>query len=591
MAGDRDRIAFATLKRLFARLRPDLAPFRGSLLLASLAMIGATALEILRPWPMKLIFDGLLIPAQEPDALTQRAIDLTGGGNGLLAAASLSILLIAVVGGLLAFAQSYLIASVGQKVVAKIRLRLYRHIQRLSHSFHDQASTGDLLSRLTGDVRMMRDLLVNAIVYLSARILVIAGTMTIMFLMDWRLTLAALVVLPGLFFVSNRFAFKIRGAARKQRRKEGKIAAVVGESISAITVVKGFAREAHEEARFAKQNNSSLRAGLVATKLEGHMDRIVQVLLAVGSCIVLWYGVHRIQDGAITPGDLLVFVAYLTALYKPIRKLAAMTSRVAKATASGERLLEIFELTADVKESEDAIMAPRFNGEIRLEDVTFSYRGGDTVLRRCDVTIAAGQTVVLLGESGAGKSTIGKLLLRFYDPDAGHIHIDGTDIRQFTLDSLREQVAVVLQESVLFAASVRDNIAYGRLGASFEEVVQAARIAGADAFIRCLPEGYDTVLGERGATLSGGQRQRIAIARAVIRDAPILIFDEPLTGLDTKTAAGVADALASAAAGRTTLMITHDPSAVTWEHRTVALRDGKIVDDPEEPPARSLRFA
>ena len=587
---ERDSIRPRALGRLFRRMRPHLRPYRGPLALAALAMIGATAMEIVRPWPIKIIFDGLLIPQQTPDAVTAAALEITGGGDRLLAASALAILAIAVVGGLFTFAQSYLIASVGQKVVAAIRVDLFRHIQRLSHSFHDQASTGDLLSRLTGDVRMMRDLLINAAVYFSARILVILGTLVVMALMDWRLTLAATAVLPALFLVSTRFGRQIRGAARRQRRKEGKIARVIGEGVSAITVVKTFAREAHEEARFAAQNNSSVKAGLVATRLEANMDRVVQVLLALGACIVIWYGVTRVRAGALTPGDLLVFSAYLTALYKPVRKLAAMTGRVAKATASGERLLEIFDLEPDVREAPDAIPAPRFRGEITFEGVDFAYPGGPPVLSGADLTIRPGETVALRGPSGAGKSTVGRLLLRFYDPDAGRVMIDGRDIREFTLDSLRDQAAVVLQESLLFATTIRDNIAYGRLDASFEEIREAARAAGADDFIMALPDGYDTLVGERGGTLSGGQRQRIAIARAILRDAAILILDEPLTGLDEKTAASVKSALARAAENRTTLLIGHDEATLSIADRVIWVEKRRFVEgdlaSELEPSAR-----
>jgi ABC-type multidrug transport system fused ATPase/permease subunit len=574
MMSDRDTIKPKALRRLFRRMRPHLMPFRSTLVVAALAMLGATAMEIVRPWPIKIIFDGLLIPQDQPDRITAAALEAAGGGDWLLAVTSLAILAIAVVGGLLAFAQSFLIASVGQKVVAAIRLDLYRHIQRLSHSFHDQASTGDILSRLTGDVRMMRDLLINAVVYFCARVLVIGGTLLVMALMDWRLTLAAIAVLPALFWTTARFGRQIKGAARKQRRKEGQIAMVMSEGVSAITVVKGFAREAYEEARFAAQNNSSLRAGVVATRLEAHMDRVVQMLLALGACIVIWYGVTRVRAGALSPGDLLVFSAYLSALYKPVRKLAAMTGRVAKATASGERLLEIFDLIPDVREAPDAVVAPRFQGAVMFDAVDFTYSGGTPVLRGASLRIAPGETVALTGQSGVGKSTAARLLLRFYDPTGGRVMIDGQDIRDFTLDSLRDQVAVVLQESQLFATTIRQNIAYGRLDASFDDVREAAQEAGADAFISSLPDGYDTVVGERGATLSGGQRQRIAIARAILRDAAILILDEPLTGLDQQTAASVAAALSRAAVGRTTLLITHDDATLALADRVVRIAEG-----------------
>jgi ATP-binding cassette, subfamily B, bacterial len=562
------------LFRLFRRMGPHARPYRSKLILGSLAMLVVALTEIIRPWPMKVVFDGILMPQAQPDAVMTRVLAWFGAGDGLLAAAAISILALAVIGGAMAYVQSTLIAAVGQKVVADIRLDLYRHVQSLSHSFHDTASSADIISRLTGDVRMMRDLLIDAAVFFAARTVVMVGTLAIMLLMDWRLTLAALIVLPGLVWVTQSYSTRIRDAARQQRRKEGKIAVVMTEGISAISVVKGFAREAYEEDRFARQNSSSAEAGVVSTRMAAQMDRVVQVLLAVGTCIVLWYGVTRVRSGAVSPGDLLVFTAYLTTLYKPIRKMSSMTSRMAKATASGERLLEIFDIRPDVSDPAEATDDHEVNGHVALEAVTFGYPGAPPVLQEATLHLYPGETVALVGGSGMGKSSVAKLLMRFYDPQAGRVTIDGHDIRDIMLASLRDQIAVVLQETVLFAASVRDNIAYGRLDATDAEIEAAAVAAGADAFIRRLPDGYATLLGERGETLSGGQRQRIAIARAILRDAPILILDEPLTGLDHETAQGLAATLRSVAAGRTTLLIAHDALSLTIAHRVVELQDG-----------------
>ena len=574
------KIETGALGRLFRRMGPHLKPHRAKLFLGFLAMIGVALAEVARPWPLKFVFDGILMPQDNPDAVTAWLMASFGSGDGLLAASALAILAIALVGGAAGFAQAYLIAAVGQKVVAQIRLDLYRHVQRLSHSFHDTASSGDIIARLTGDVRMMRDLLIDAVVFFAARFLVIVITIAVMAWMDWRLTLMALAILPPLWLITRYFGGRIKGAARKQRRKEGKIAVVMTEGISAINVVKGFAREAYEEQRFAKQNNSSAEAGVVTTRLAANMDRVTQVLLALGTAVVLWYGVTRVRAGSISPGDLLVFTAYLSTLYKPVRKMASMTARVAKATASGERLLEIFELSPDVAEKEGAVDAGTLRGEVSLDSVTFSYDGGDPVLKDADLTLTPGETVAIVGPSGVGKSSTARLVMRFYDPMAGAVKIDGRDIREFTLDSLRGNISVVLQESVLFGTTVRENIAYGRLGATEEDIIAAAHAAEADSFIRDLPDGYDTVLGERGETLSGGQRQRIAIARAILRDAPILILDEPLSGLDPKTARSLLAGLKRAADGRTTLLIAHDDLSLTLADRVVCLERGRFVKSP-----------
>ncbi len=571
------------LKRLFRRMGPHLRVHRRKLALGFLAMIGVAAAEIMRPWPIKIIFDGILIPQQTPDPVTAWLTGLFGSGDGLLAIAALAILGIALLGGAMGFAQAYLIAAVGQKVVAQIRLDLYRHIHRLSHSYHDTTSSGDIIARLTGDVRMMRDLLIDALVFFAARILVIVLTIAVMAWMDWRLTLVALIILPLLWLITRYFGKRIKGAARKQRRKEGKIAVVMTEGISAISVVKGFAREAYEEQRFAKQNNSSAEAGVLTTRLAANMDRVTQILLAVGTAAVLWYGVTRVRGGVISPGDLLVFTAYLSSLYKPVRKMASMTARVAKATASGERLLEIFDLEPEVVEHPDAKeLIERPQGWVTFEAVSFHYPNSKPVLDQIDLELIPGQITAVIGPSGSGKSTIGRLLMRFYDPQTGIVRIDDQDIRDLTLDSVRSNISVVLQDSILFGTRVRDNIAYGRLDATDEEIVAAAIAAEADSFIRALPEGYDTVLGERGETLSGGQKQRIAIARAILRDASILVLDEPLTGLDPATAKSLLGSLRRATAGRTTLLVAHDELTLSLADHVLRLDNGKLQQLPSD---------
>ncbi|MFK7944307.1 MAG: ABC transporter ATP-binding protein [Paracoccaceae bacterium] len=586
MSGER-KIEVGAVRRLFRRMGPHLKAHRRKLALGFLAMIGVALAEIMRPWPIKIVFDGILIPQQSPDIVTSWLLSAFGNGDGLLLAMATAILGIALLGGAMGFVQAYLIAAVGQKVVAQIRLDLYRHVHRLSHSFHDTASSGDIIARLTGDVRMMRDLLIDAVVFFAARILVIVLTIAVMAWMDWRLTLVALTILPALWLITRYFGKRIKGAARKQRRKEGKIAIVMTEGISAINVVKGFAREAYEEQRFAKQNNSSAEAGVVTTRLAANMDRVTQVLLALGTAVVVWFGVTQVRAGVISPGDLLVFTAYLSSLYKPVRKMASMTARVAKATASGERLLEIFDLEPEVAEHPEAKpLEERPQGRVSYAQLSFSYANGAKVLDAVDLDLSPGTVTALVGPSGAGKSTVGRLLMRFYDPTEGTVRIDGQDIREITLDSLRSNIAVVLQDSVLFGSSVRDNIAYGRLDATEDEIIAAAEAAEADSFINALPDGYDTVLGERGETLSGGQRQRIAIARAILRNAPILILDEPLSGLDPVTAKSLLAGLRRASAGCTTLLIAHDDLTLSLADRVLRVEDAKLVALP--PDDRSL---
>jgi ABC-type multidrug transport system fused ATPase/permease subunit len=547
-------------------------------------MLGTTAMGILKPWPLKFIFDGVLIPQSEPGTAADYALVLTGGPDLLLAVTALSILAIAILSGLFGYGQTYLLSSAGQRVIASIRLQLYRHIQRLSHSFHDERSFGDILARLGSDVRAMQDLLIKVVIDVSAKLLMIVGMIVIMCLMDWQLTLVSLCVLPMLVFATGRLRPEIKGAVKRQRRKKSHITQVMNERISAIKVVQAFAREAHEEERFSRQNRGIARAGIATARLQAHLNRVVQVITAFGTCAVVWFGVSRVQAGLLTPGDLLVFTAYLSGFYRPIRKLASLTNKIIESTVCGERILSILDIDPEIKDSPDAVVAPGFRGEMEFDKVDFAYHQSMPVLKGVSFRLSPGETVVLAGESGSGKSTIASLLLRFYDPTKGSVRIDGIEVDRYTLASLREQISVVPQDTILFSASVRENIAYGKLDASMEEIVAAAKAANAHDFVEALPEGYDTGLGQKGATLSGGQRQRIAIARAIVRDAPIVILDEPMAGLDIENEAKVLEALVHLMSNKTCLLIAHDPWLVPSADRVLTLRDGHVLDITHDQP-------
>ena len=569
-----DRKKIASLVRLFRLFAPHLKPHRKRMIAAWLCMLGATLAYLAQPWPIKLIFDYVLMPGDSSQAgyfASTPTATLVGG-------AAAAVLLIALVRGVFGYGQAYLAASVGQRVIASVRKRLFRHIQRLSHSFHDEQHSGDLLLRLTGDIQLLRDLLVNAVLLITERILVMIAVAAVMLWMDWQLAVVALAVLPALMLVSFKVSGKIRVATRKQRKRESQTANILAETLSALPVIQAHAREAWEDERFSKQHKASLKAGLKTTRLEANLNRVVEVILAAGTAAVLWFGVHRVLSGALTPGDLLVFTAYLTTLYKPIRKLATLTSRLSKSAVCGERLISILETQPQIADLPDARPADPFQGEIVFHEVTFAYeRNKKPVLENVSFHIPPGKTVALVGASGAGKSTIAKLVLRFYEPQSGRIEIDRRDIRSYTLSSLRGQISIVMQDPHLFALTVRENIAYGRLDATQEDIERAARLACAHDFIMRLPNGYDTVLAENGASLSAGQRQRIAIARAIVRDAPIVILDEPMTGLDVDSEEKVMLALQRLTAGRTCLLITHDLESA--EHTDMILRvglDGKV---------------
>lgn len=576
--GATKRFKVRTFWHLLVRFAPHLRHYRKTLLGAAFCMLAVTAMELARPWPLKLIFDEILMPERSHGGWLADLALLTGGGAALLAVAALSILAIALVGGLFGFGQAYLMSSVSQRVGAAIRLQLFSHIQRLSQSFHDERSSGDLMARLTGDVGLMRQLMVDIGFFLIGRLLLVVSAIIVMALMDWRLTLVALLVLLPLVIVTARLVPQIKGAARKQRRKESQIAQVMTEGITAIRIVQAYAQEAQEEQRFAQQVAGSTEASLTGTRLEAHLERLIQIILAFGTCAVVWYGVVRVQSGALTPGDLLVFTAYLTGMYKPIRRLASITGRIAKATVCGQRIASILDLEPEIRDRPDARPAPIFQGDITFDQVVFGYQPDRPALCGVNFRIAAGETVALMGESGSGKSTIANLILRFYQPSSGRVCIDGVEVGAYTLESLRQQIAIVLQDSVLFRASIRNNIAYGRLEATMDEIVAAAKAADAHDFIEALPDGYETIVGERGATLSGGQRQRIAIARAMIRDAAIIILDEPMVGLDTVSEASVGRALKRLVAQKTCLVITHDPRGALDADRILVLSEGKITD-------------
>ncbi len=580
-----DKAKLASLARLYRLFKPHLRPHRQRMFAAWLCMLGATLAYLAQPWPIKLIFDYALMPSSAPQDTYLAGLPV----STLVTGAAVAVLIIALFRGIFGYGQTYLTASVGQRVIASVRKRLFSHIQRLSHSFHDEQHSGDLLLRLTSDIQLLRDLLVNAILLITEKVLVMIAVAGVMLWMDWQLALVALTVLPVLAIISFRVSGKIRDATRKQRRRESRTANILAETISAVPVIQAYVRESWEDERFAQQNKANLKAGLKATRLEANLNRVVEVILAAGTAAVLWFGVHRVIDGALTPGDLLVFTAYLTTLYKPIRKLATLTSRLAKSAVCGERLVSILEARPEIRDRSDAREAPPFQGNVHFDNVCFAYESGQAVLNKASFTIQAGRTAALIGPSGAGKSTVAKLLLRFYDPQSGSICIDGEDIRRYTLSSLRSQISIVMQQPHLFALSVRENIAYGRLDASDKDIERAAQLACAHDFISRLPQGYDTVLAEGGASLSAGQRQRIAIARSIIRDAPLVILDEPMTGLDADSEAKVQLALQRLVAGRTCLLITHDlNSAVCTDLVLQVGLDGKVTPVSQSTLAGNL---
>jgi subfamily B ATP-binding cassette protein MsbA len=396
--------------------------------------------------------------------------------------------------------------------------------------------------------------------------------------LNWQFALAALSVAPLLFWTVFRYTGRIKAAARDARVSDGLLASVAQETLASIRIVQGLAQEDQQVERFQVQNAGSLRAYLAGIRYQARVAPQVDFLAALGLAVVMWYGATRVLAGVLTTGDIVVFFAYVTNLYSPMKALSRLSSSFARAGVASERIAEVMRLRSEVVEATGARAAPRFAGRIEFRDVSFEYAPRQPVLAHIDLVVEPGTTVAIVGATGAGKSTLVGLIPRLYDPGTGTVCMDGEDIRRFTVQSLRDQISLVLQDSLLFSGTIRENIAFGRPDASDGEIWQAARTANAEEFIVRLPDGYDTVVAERGSTLSGGQKQRIAIARAILRDAPILILDEPTSGLDAASEQTVLAALRVAAAGRTTLTIAHRLQTVRFADRIVVLERGRIVE-------------
>src|SRR5213594_2513375 len=543
---------------------------KASLLLAALCMLGFTLTGLLAPWPLKIIFDYVLLDHRLPPSLSLLGGVLQHGKVPALALISLAVVLIALLKGLFSYAQLPITSRIGYQMVYSLRRQLFVHLQRLSLSFHNRARSGDLLIKVTDDTNTLKDVFVESALAVVGYLLTLFGMFAVMFALNWRLSLIVLATFPVLFYALSYLYRKIKTSAKSQRRSEGRMVSRISEILMAVSVVQAFGRERYEEERFETESGQTLEESIRTARMEASATRIVEMITAVGTWAVILLGCLQVLEGRMTPGDILIFVSYTTSLYKPIRGLARLSARASKAMVSAERIAEILEIEPEIQDSAQAVEASGLKGEIIFEDVSFDYGNGKSVLNNVSFPIPSGQTVALMGPSGVGKSTIANLLLRFYDPQQGRIFIDGTDIRQYTLASLREQIAVVLQESVLFCTTIKENIAYGKLDATMA--------ANAHDFILELEREYDTVIGERGDTLSGGQRQRIAIARALIRNAPILILDEPMRGLDVESEMSVREALKRLMVGKTCLLITHDLQAVAQADLVLVLDEGRIVE-------------
>jgi ATP-binding cassette subfamily B protein len=481
--------------------------------------------------------------------------------------------------GLFYYYQQLLTSRAGQQITASVRVDLYSHLQSLSFSFHDRRRTGDLLARLTTDIRILREILVSLPLTITSELCLMIGMITVMFLMDWQLSLVALMVIPLLAVLLKKYQYPMKSAIRKQRKREGHLASIASEVFGAIKVVQGFHQEQTEVDRFTVQNKSSLRSGLRAARLEAKFKWASELAVALVTAVVLGIAARQVLTGALTPGDILVFVAYLKTFNRPLRRISRLTERMARGTASGERILNMLKIEPSIKDGPGAVRIKDIRGEVAYRDISFAYRNGPVILHDINFNINQGERVAVVGPTGCGKSTLASLLPRFYEPVKGSVLIDGKDIHDFKISSLRQKISLVFQEPVLFATTIAENIAYGKPDASPEEIADAAEKANIHKIIESLPEGYETSLGERGGTVSGGQRQCIAIARAIIKSAPIVIMDEPTAGLDKKSSALVMNALSELMTGKTVIFITHQLETIQGMDRVLVMKEGRVVQD------------
>jgi ATP-binding cassette subfamily B protein len=554
-------------------------PHLGGQWLLVLASVGAlfaeVTLQLLEPWPLKLVLDRVLASpknASGPPFLNalDPTITITLAAIGLVAVTGLR--------ALASYVNTVGFAQVGNRVLTEVRSAVFRHLQYLSLSFHARAKSGELALRVMSDVGVINDVAVTAILPLAASFLVLIGMVGLMLLLRWELAVLALATAPLFWIRTVKLSKLIQEASRKQRKRDGAMAATAVESIGAIKVVQALSLEGMFSEAFSNANEKSLRAGVRASRLSASLERSVDLFVAVATALVLWFGARLVLEHALTAGDLIVFLSYLKSAFRPARDFAKYTGRLAKAKAAGERVVDVLERQPDVRDLPGARTAPPFVGAVRFERVSFAYEPGRPALDDVSFEVRPGQWFAVTGVSGSGKSTLASLLLRLYDPQQGAVKIDGRDIRDYTLESLRSQISVVLQDPMLFAASIRDNIAYGAPRATAAEIEAAAILASAHEFIQELPNGYDTMLGERGVTLSGGQRQRIALARAAVRRSSIVILDEPTTGLDDENARAVTDGLRAVARGRTTLLVSHDLDLVSRSDLILFLDGGKVLE-------------
>jgi ATP-binding cassette subfamily B protein/subfamily B ATP-binding cassette protein MsbA len=557
---------------ILRRTAAYLWPYRWRTALALLQVASISALELLKPWPLQIVIDSVL--GGKPVAWAP----LAGlRPQALLAVAAAGLVLTYALLGVVAVWNNYTTISIGQGMVNDLRSRLYAHLQRLSLSFHARAGVGDLIYRVTADTYAIQTLAMNGLFPILSAVLLLGGMLVVMIRLDPLLTAVACGVAPLLFAGIGLVNRRLTAAAMEMRERESEVYQIVQRNLSAIKVVQAFSREGAEHGRFVAGSRASLRSGLRLYTLQTAYGAATNVLIAAGTGAVLWVGAHQVWSGRLSVGEMIVFVSYLAALYAPINAIVQTWGLIQGATAGVVRVFTILDAEPAVRDGQGTLPPP-VRGEVEFRAVCFSYPDGAPALRGVDLRVKAGECLAIVGPTGAGKSTLVSLVPRFYDATAGQVLIDGIDVRTLRCADLRRQISMVLQPPIVFPVSIHDNIAYGRPEATRAEVEAAARMAQAHDFVARLPAGYDTIVGEQGATLSEGERQRLTIARAVLRRAPILILDEPTSSVDVTTEASIMDGLEGLIERRTTFVIAHRLSTVRRADRIVVLREGAVVE-------------
>ena len=551
------------VREIFRRFWPYARPYRRWLPLILFLVALGPAIEAVTIWMYKVLVDEVLVPQE----------------FGLLLWVLLAYVGLTLADGIVKFCDEYLSEWVGGRFIVNLRTALFRHLHSLSLGFFERRSLGDMISRLSDDTEEIEELLLSGATSALAYVFQLVFFVGALFYLEWRLALVSLFVVPLFWLTARHFSRKIKRAAREERRRSGSISAVAEESLSNAALVQAYNRQEDEIVRFHRENEGSFAAQLAGTRLSSLFSPLINLIELAGVIVVMTVGTYELSQGRLTIGGLLVFMVYLGGLYRPIRGLSSLLNSFYAASAGAERVIEFFDQKSSVMEKEDASALSYARGHVEFDSVSFRYPGSERAALS-DVSFDArpGEILALVGSSGAGKSTAAKLLLRFYDPDGGQIHLDGHDLRELSLNTLRESVAVLLQETLVFDGTVRQNIAYGKPRATKEEIIAAAKAADAHEFIETLPEGYDTIIGQKGRLLSGGQRQRLAIARAMIRDAPVLILDEPTTGLDARSSEKIMTPLRRLMSGRATIVVSHNLLTVRDATRILVLEEGCIAE-------------